>query len=265
LSFPCHELPGDFFVVKAFVQIEWHGGYLSHLNLPRQQVQALAPGSTFLARSSSPVDLAEIESRSYGLRTEEGFGRVMARNADWESDATEWERIRPPMSAKTVVLSPVPAGSDARRLAVDLLQQKVREGVRTRAASVAMQARNLPRPHLLHRLAVIVESGPEGTGVLRLALKNLRRTASRQIEACRVEGKPLGDYLVGAIDDPESVLNEIVHVSLGDRRSDWETVLKEQPAALLSRDLAFRDEVVRVFLIRLLQQLARRSKSDVER
>jgi hypothetical protein len=69
-------------VERQFARVEWQGAYLSHLRLPRQQMPALAAGSVLVIELPVAIDRAAIEAavaRPFGLRTEDGYGRVSLR------------------------------------------------------------------------------------------------------------------------------------------------------------------------------------------
>jgi len=86
-AFPSGELESALGVTFAtegsssYVRTGWCGGYLAHQGLPRQQMQCLRSGSVFVFPLAGPIDydsvkLVDAERRSYGIRVEEGFGRI---------------------------------------------------------------------------------------------------------------------------------------------------------------------------------------------
>ena len=67
-------------VEKSWTRVATVGGVWGHLPMPRPQVPALAPGSSFIlvfGRAVTRAELWAIEERGLGLRRGEGFGRVV--------------------------------------------------------------------------------------------------------------------------------------------------------------------------------------------
>ncbi len=238
----------------AFVRREWHGGYLSHQNLPRQQMPALAPGSTFVLDVPDGFDCDEAERRGYGLRTEEGFGRIKIYRLQLPREL--WEQ-----PARRVSLRRAPAGplSD---LALGVLKRRVYDHLRVAAGNY--KARNLGgiRRHLLHRLVSVLESGPDGLERLVRELDRARETARKQLDFCRIENETLGEYLRRVAKNWETEFARRVR-NAATIHPDWFQVVGD-PVTFLSGDRTFARNAMRAFLARFLGELARRRKTDVQ-
>lgn len=70
--------PDSLEIVSAFTECRFVGGYLGVWRLPRIQYPALAAGSSIriINRSERRIDLNSIGYQGFGLRTEDGFGRI---------------------------------------------------------------------------------------------------------------------------------------------------------------------------------------------
>lgn len=197
--------------VKAFARVEWTGGFIGHQGLAVQQTPALSAGSAFvlqLPRFFAPGELdaqiAAAEAASYGLRVEDGFGRVRI------CPRIELHRERvlifqePESDAE---LPPIAPDSPVERLLRRLLRRQLRETVVMLAMEHANDARSATAPageselkglekHLLSRVRILFERN-EDLDQFRKALKQLRPRAQRQLEVIRVAGDTLLAYLMG--------------------------------------------------------------------
>ncbi|HET6842931.1 MAG TPA: RAMP superfamily CRISPR-associated protein [Candidatus Angelobacter sp.] len=153
---------------QAFTRMHWQGGYLSHQRLPRLQIPALAAGSVLIYKveqvgdpSAISMRLASASARGYGLRQEEGFGRIDVRWKVSVSDRPLVQRYKEPQ--KHTELRTV-AGSAEWKLARDVLRERLiaaadAEGM-ARADCIPSEALNRITPHLLHRLLMIFSGTP---------------------------------------------------------------------------------------------------------
>jgi CRISPR-associated protein Csx10 len=146
---------------EEFVRREWHSGWLSHQRLPRQQAPACSPGSVFVFQAKPPVrvsQLREAGTRSYGLRQEQGFGRVSIEGFPHEAKegncSLTLQSVRP-MAAGQVLL---PAGdSPARRLATKVFRARLEEkAIEAGLKTEILHGESLPA-HALSRLLAIVQ------------------------------------------------------------------------------------------------------------
>jgi CRISPR-associated protein Csx10 len=171
---------------KSFVRAEWLGAYLSHLRLPRQQILGLAPGSIFIFKATRAIDadrVRQAQLRSYGMRQEDGFGRIAILTL------SELQP-RPNLPSHTSPAPPRPRfDSDAdlaRDLALAVLRGKVAE--RSTFEAIELARRLMPHlgavsNHLLARVAGIVAHRP----LVELAarLDEFREKARRQMQGVR--------------------------------------------------------------------------------
>jgi CRISPR-associated protein Csx10 len=69
----------DLKIEHTFLQFKQIGGFLSVWQMPRIQQQALAAGSVIVCRNNTGKDLdaSILEQHSFGLRTQEGFGKIL--------------------------------------------------------------------------------------------------------------------------------------------------------------------------------------------
>lgn len=150
-------------VERSIVRVSWQGAYLAHQKLPRQQMPALAAGSVFILSLTPPCStqaLGNAALEGFGLRVEDGFGRVRFEPIDPSRDdgQTGFEmyfdkEVAPkPEKDKDVKLE---ASDDPRRkLATDLLRDQVMD----RASQLGLEhSRNCEMsdsltPHLVARL-----------------------------------------------------------------------------------------------------------------
>jgi len=258
----------------SFTRTEMRGGYLSHLGLPRQQMPALAAGSVFVIDFSSGVDsakLAALEAMSFGLRTEDGFGRISVRPAT----ALPNPALVGPAPGE-LPRQEVGPGGPRRNFALALLRARVLEAVRLRGLELtAAVGPNDPQPapHLLSRLLRMLESGADLDAFSRLLAPasrepagqakpaGLKQTARRQLQRCWVNTpqgvETLEDLLSGATKFAELIAGVF-------EASPW--FLTEFGAnPLLNGDQAadplFRDEVLRAYFTSILTGMALRQRA----
>lgn len=70
---------------KRFLKTKQIGGFVGVWNMPKIQGTALAAGSVIVLRNTSGqnLDVTELQQAAFGLRTEEGFGRI---KLNWHGD-----------------------------------------------------------------------------------------------------------------------------------------------------------------------------------
>jgi len=185
---------------RAFTRTEWQGAYLAHQRLPRQQMPALSAGSVFILRVKDPngrkLMLGDAARRSYGLRTEDGFGRIDIRvHEETEYAAVHFAREGPIRFAETDK-SVEAADGPRRSLAMGILKERIQLHARGEALKDAHKAYNdLDRvnPHLIARLSLMLAQStldefaaklkdPEDVPPRERARTLLRDTARRQLD-----------------------------------------------------------------------------------
>jgi CRISPR-associated protein Csx10 len=148
-------------IVKSFTRTGTQGGYLSHQRLPREQVPALLPGSVFVIESGGNIPAALLNSvagRSWGMRTEDGFGRIAI---------SAMPGVNPSIGAAArpnVTVSPFAPGDATKpqyQLAVALFQRRVSERAVLEALKHAGGKFDATTNHLLARLASLVKATPK--------------------------------------------------------------------------------------------------------
>jgi CRISPR-associated protein Csx10 len=283
LGFPSLDLRKN--LIKSFVRVDWQGAYLNYQKLPRQQMPALQAGSVFVVELPEPPDaqmLAKAAGRSYGLRTEDGFGRVNLRL----HRATDRFQLFP--SDGDLVVHAVPAvqpadqkaeeGGPRWKLALEILRRQIMEhaealGIEV-AANTAKSRPEGPFPldrihtHLLSRLVRILEQNPDlnvfaanlrGSDSDRKKPGELRDTARRQLERCRVAVDKSQPRLLGVLVDtcekaPDR-FDKIVKDVWGEQGGKWASIFPD-PNRMFQGDHNFAQDVVRRYLRGLLTGLA---------
>ena len=166
--------------IKAFARTRWQAGYLAHQRLPLQQFPALQEGSVFIFTSDveiSPTAMRNAETRSYGLRIDDGFGRVALRALNPDES---WFGFPPPrkQSAPNIDESSGPAFA----LCVAILRRKVEERVRAdawqRASSLALEGLS---NHLIARVRSMLEA--QTVDAFRRSVRELRAPAAKQLKS----------------------------------------------------------------------------------
>jgi CRISPR-associated protein Csx10 len=232
---------------KHFARTEWHGGYLSHQRLPRQQMPALAAGGVLIFHvvkgrvTAEALDKAG--ERSYGLRREHGFGeiRIVARAGITTAiHAAEWEDAADPALAPAV-------GSPEAKLAARLFHEQLIRRARHRARDLAQfQTRNYPTKHLLHRLRAMLAA--QSQNEFQESLRKLRSRAKSSLESARVHYRARMTMLeflqIGWVE----IHNDLSKQLLAER---WQDILPTQ------QRVTFEPEIARLFLAEYLAAAAK--------
>lgn len=211
---------------RASTRQDWVAGYLAHQGLPRQQVPVLEAGSVFvfkLPKGCSPVEEARraAAARSYGLRTEQGFGRI---SLEWWTHENSRRIDRGEIFAEALpsTLEPLAVDSPARALALKMLRQRVRELAITRGSGLKGQVK-MQHPEaapikssLLHRLLAWLDGGDPTFFAEQVG--SLRETASAQLNRARIQprgGKlqKFGDWLESMGAGWRSVYNDLANAT----------------------------------------------------
>ena len=91
-----HFLPGGparYVCEHSFAAADWVGGFNKHRGLPLSQQWAVLMGSTWVVKTKKPIsvqDITDLEAKGIGVRTEEGFGRLVI-NPQWPQEKFELE------------------------------------------------------------------------------------------------------------------------------------------------------------------------------
>ena len=175
---------------KVFVRTRWQGGYLAHQRLPIQQFPALQEGSVFIFASNVPISssaMRKAESRSYGFRTEDGFGRIGI--TAWTPDVRKFRFAAAPNARRPRVN---PTNQPMFQLAFAIFRRKLEQKIAANAwasASAPDLAINGLSSHLIARVRTMLQTmTPEQ---LNSALSDFRRPAANQLKSCFV-GLPGG-------------------------------------------------------------------------
>jgi CRISPR-associated protein Csx10 len=238
-------------LIKEFVRVRIQGGYLAHQRLPREQMPALEPGSVFLIKTDQLISrdlLNSASARSWGMRTEDGFGRIAIA-------ATPQAAIPGISTAKKEPSTASPFNGDTfqaiRKLATDLFKKRVEERAVLKALEAARECENLEMSnHLLSRLAGIV--AVTGLNELPKRLRELRHRAKGQLGT-------LEQILNNASGENwQEKYQEFVKAEMasaqqaGGEPRHW-SVLFGQSGSVIEAD----ESVVRNYLLRLLAGIAR--------
>jgi len=268
-------------IKKSFTRVEWQGSYLAHQRLPRQQMPALAGGSVFVIKLGEARTARELKiagRASFGLRVEDGFGRVLIQPL--EDDEERFVNIGEGSEPRRVKEEKVErAGTEQPRygLALALLRSRVREVAidKSLAHAKSMSEEDLERvnPHLLARLIRMLEQNElrEFAAKLRRiepgvprTREPLRSAAVRQLERARMtEGraKSLGEFLTRRAEDWQETFGEFADIAFGEPKG-WRVIFGDNP--LLNEDpagAAFNSAVIKDYLIAFLGALARRQRA----
>jgi CRISPR-associated protein Csx10 len=252
---------------KSFVRTTWMAGYLAHQRLPRQQVPALAPGSVFVFEANGAISsnaLQHAQWRSYGMRQEDGFGRlaILPKSSLCELPVLPLRQSEKPERPRFTG-----DNDPARELAVRIFQRRVAE----RAAAEALHEASLlsgratkASNHVLARVAGLVAH--TRLSELPTILENFRDKAKGQLEDVRGPRLSLWEILrfqkpEGCNRSWEAVYQHFVRLewtaaSRQGEKADWQRLFGEDDPPRLTPDEA----VVRNYLLLLLGSLRRAHK-----
>jgi hypothetical protein len=270
----------------SFVRTVWTSGYLGHQRLPRQQVPAIAAGSVFVFKSTKPLSSRALQNalcRSYGMRQEDGFGRLSIFSID-----TLCKNPNLPLCSSKSPDCPSFNGNNdpARHLALHIFRRKVAE----QAALEALQAADkLSRQvgkvsnHVLSRVAGLVAR--TDLNELPTELEKFREKARGQLEAVRSQDDSLWDRL--RFQEPKKcdgnwreVYRHFVRdcwnlASQMGGRSDWPSLFRQHDPIDLQPDeidlqpdeidLQPDEAVVKDYLLLLLASLRRAQKRQTDK
>lgn len=266
--FPVEDLGAGLDIIKSFARVEWVGGYLSHQRLPRRQMPAIAAGSVFIIEGTIQ-DLDAARRRSYGLRVEEGFGRVEIgawRQFPKQAISTKGIKTHAKRHIDRVGPDHKPAWDLLRRIAIDRIQGKLREHAETQASASVGPSNpdGVPviRPHLLYRLIQALEVPSDPLANLVKEIESTRRTASKQMDGFRIGRLSLKQYLSHFAQEPTPAKLTHVVTDLFDV-SAWREIADSQRLEdELRADSQLIVSLTRAYLLRYLSALARTIKHE---
>jgi CRISPR-associated protein Csx10 len=231
-------------IVRQYVRTEWQGGYLSHQQLPRQQLPALATGSVFVLEGQhvTSEQLTAAAQRSYGLRREQGYGAIRILPG---SSVTQQTIATHELDVGDSVQKPAGA---AAVLAEKLFRENVQQTTRHEAFQKARhESANLPAKHLLHRLRGMVLAQSEAE--FQTSIGELRERAKRQLDRCRIDGIRLSEILKQNWADLAGAMAQEAY-----SRVPWKTVFGSLPTVDVS--------VGQLYLAELLACTAKRAGKE---
>ncbi len=182
---------------KSFSQDGWASSFLAHQGLARQQMPVLEAGTMFtvlLASTSAGLDqdawdkaLRTVQEESFGLRTEQGFGRIaLLPDANMEADGarTVLGEDQPP----PVKLQDSP---QARTILSQIQGERLHKLARASGMDLAQGCRNYEDRSLSFLTRLQTEIRLKKLDELGARLSKWKRYARSRLEAVRVEQAPL--------------------------------------------------------------------------
>jgi hypothetical protein len=230
--------------IWAYVRTGWHGGYLSHQRLPRQQAPVLTAGSVFVLEAGSPVSVQRLQAaewQSYGLRTEEGFGRIRLA-----ASVPENPKFEP---AGREVLSFHVAAKDAGPPVEAFAKAIFRRRVLTAAAEGGAKwgqerARENMSNHVLNRVLFLVDK--YGVPNAAIELEKMKEPAKKQLGDLHGE-------LVKFCKDWEDLAKKLAASVYRSKASAWNDVFP-----LWANNIPVDPELGKELVVRYLRQCLRR-------
>lgn len=194
---------------RAFVRTHVVGGFNHKWGLPLPQAQAIQAGSVYVYPQEDGLltALRQLKAKGIGERRAEGFGRI----------AFNWQchqklQIKEAPSEKPL---PVTLKGDSAKIASQMVDRMLRAELDKKLVAcvnrMPVGEDSLPSNAQLSRLRRVVNSALAENNVELITehLGNLTKTATSQIERCRIEGSPLDIWLQERADNPESVWDKL--------------------------------------------------------
>jgi CRISPR-associated protein Csx10 len=243
------------------------GGYLAHQGLPRQQMPCLRAGSVFVLPIAGEFDaqkLDAVERQSFGMRTEEGYGRIAldlaVRVPNEGLILTEVQR------GNTDPAEAPAEGSPQRELVMGVYRRRLEEHVRrdadAKGAATKDQYLGRVANHLLSRLMAIVERGRIEDAAREI--KNLRDTVKGKLHRFWVEDGnetvDLHGFLVGRCENWQADCATFEMKVYGSGQAPWARLFPGGKPPALNDDL--RRRLVRIWLKHYLRSLLWRKRGN---
>jgi CRISPR-associated protein Csx10 len=244
----------DIEIKSSWVRVIRLGGYLAHQRLPRQQEPALAAGSVFLLHLKKPpgaAGFAEACRASYGLRTEDGLGRLSIETAP-ETELPSGFAFKP--SRVSATASQPGADSPELKLARAIFLRQVTDyalnlGV-CEAGNKDSKSLSAISNSLLHRMTDLVARNP--VAAWEGEIGRLRDTAANQLRRSRLH-EFLNRCSAKWEEQYSLCANKIYN-------RGWNTVFPKPGD--LQPEQNERQEIVRQYVIAYLQAIAWRKREE---
>lgn len=273
-EFPREELAGMLGVKltpdRAFTRTHWQGGYLSHQRLPRLHVPALASGSVFVFKLEDVSDpsgltekLASASARSFGLRQEEGFGRIDVR---WKSNSVS---DRPELLCHQKPESALRLGAATGSPEWELIQKVLRSKLIAEAQAVGFsKAEQIPEevlgkitPHLLHRLLSLIAKTPAGE-IKDMVSKQLAEKPRRVLERCIIHDSQRDQSFAEFLSKPWKDIWEELISFCNAPHTGWPQLLGSNPFPETDQNDEFAKDLAKRYLRNFLTAVAWRKKAS---
>lgn len=242
----------ELIIEKSFAAAVETGGFLGIWRMPRLQMPALAAGTVarFKNVSGKVLDIGDALSRPFGIRTEDGYGRIVL----YGNEEKELEQV-PIFSGHKKSFPDLPAGTEVEAFVKTVIESKIRSHLIARAREKAAKSEQVNN-HFIGRVTALLSANNSPTE-LASRLSGLKETAGEYLEK-------IDEALYLAMKKKEIEVNgrtkKILEVSF--KESDWEShvrgalpPLPEQMRGYLeeaSRDAArFYHDYALAFLTRL--------------
>jgi len=252
--------------MRAFTRIVRVGGFSGIWRMPRPQQAGLEAGSVFTFEGIQLDDAQRraVERRAFGMRTGEGFGRVVV---NWHGDDLRY-RVETEARRQPLVQPSEPPPEVFKRVVADTARRWAEDQARTSALALAdrFDRHRIPSAALLARVALVLrdldlDHAPD----LLNRLGRLRPVATSQLRSCRGPRGSLLDVLTlmcsvdrAATDDQQA--GRIDHELGVDRRSEGLRRVTVAAGGDPLADPAVRGRLAKVYVQVLLAELRRRKK-----
>lgn len=139
---------------KKFLKTKQIGGFLGVWNMPKIQGTALAAGSVIVLRNNSgqDIDVTALQTASFGLRTEEGFGRI---KLNWHGEYHEIKKLKDHNNEQPNF---APDLTTAKTLIVHIIKQRIQAALKSEARTKMKEIHAMPTNAFLGRLRLFLTS-----------------------------------------------------------------------------------------------------------
>ncbi len=139
-------------IEKIFLKTKQIGGFLGVWNMPKIQGTALAAGSVIvlLNKSGQNLDVMALQTTSFGLRTEEGFGRI---KLNWHGEYHEIKKLKDHNNEQPNF---APDLTTAKTLIVHIIKQRIQAALKSEARTKMKEIHAMPTNAFLGRLRLFL-------------------------------------------------------------------------------------------------------------
>lgn len=139
---------------KTFLKTKQIGGFLGVWNMPKIQGTALAAGSVIVLRNNSgqDIDVTELQHAAFGLRTEEGFGRI---KLNWHGKYHKIEKLKDHNTEQPNFALDL---TTAKTLIVHIIEQRIQAALKSDARTKMKEIHAMPTNAFLGRLRLFLTS-----------------------------------------------------------------------------------------------------------